>query len=465
MSVPAAAQNSQPQAAPKRQLTLLDTTSIIVGIIIGSSIYKSAGDIAATVPDVYWLVGVWVAGGILSLVGALCYTELANAYPTEGGDYIYLNRAFGRKLGFLFAWAQLWIVRPGSIGGLAYVFGDYASRLLRLGDGPWQSMAYAIGAILALTAVNILGVRQGKWTQNVLTLAKYLGLAAVVVAGFFVAASSGAIDGPTEPHKYEFNLGLAMIFIFYAYGGWNEMAYVGSEVRNPQKNILRSLVLGTVAVTALYVLLNLAFVSALGMEGMRPLAAVDAPPKVVAADVLNLALGDWGARTISLLICISALGAINGMIFTGARIYYAMGKEHRLYAWLGQWSAERGTPARSLAIQGLITLALVIGFGLTKEGFESSVKFTTPVFWVFFFLVGVSLFVLRYRQPQLARPYRVPLYPLVPIIFCASCLYMIYTSLAFAIAFRTYEALWSVGILAAGLVLSYIDPARKRRQG
>ena len=256
---------SSPQAAPRRQLTLLDSTSIIVGIIIGSSIYKSANLIAGAVPSTAWLIAVWMFGGLLSLVGALCYAELANAYPTEGGDYVYLTRALGRKLGFLFAWAQLWVVRPGSIGGLAYVFADYANRLWPLGKGALPAAAYAVGAIVVLTAINFLGVREGKWTQNVLTIVKYLGLAAVVVAGFCVSAPPAAVASAAAPN--ELNLGFAMIFIFYAYGGWNEMAYVGSEVRDPQKNILRALVLGTIAVTALYVLLNLAFVHALGLEG------------------------------------------------------------------------------------------------------------------------------------------------------------------------------------------------------
>ncbi len=168
------------------------------------------------------------------------------------------------------------------------------------------------------------------------------------------------------------NLYLAMIFVLFAYGGWAEMAFVAAEVRNPQKNILRALLLGTVAVTLIYVLVNLAFLHALGLAGMRE--------KGVAANVLQIAMGPWGQRLISLLICISALGAINGTIFTGARIYYALGTEHRLFAWLGQWSPRWQTPARSLALQAAVTLALVVGFGLSGSGFESLVIFTTPVF-------------------------------------------------------------------------------------
>ena len=171
----------------------------------------------------------------------------------------------------------------------------------------------------------------------------------------------------------------------------------------------------------------------------------------MAADVLHRAIGPTGDKLISLLIRISALGAINGMIFTGARIYYAMGTEHRLYAWLGRWSPRWQTPVRSLAVQAAVTLALILGFGQRAGGFESMVKFTTPVFWIFFFLVGLTLPVLRRRQPDLPRPFRVPLYPWLPAVFCLSSLFMLYSSLSYAVENRTYEALWSVGLLLVGV--------------
>ena len=438
----------RPEAAPRRQLTLLDSTAIIVGIIIGSSIYEMSPAIAGCMQNATMLLGVWVLGGVLSVLGSLCYAELATAYPVEGGDYVYLTRAMGRTVGFLFAWAQFWVVRPGSIGFAAYVFADYANRLYHLGDGNLVLIAYASGSIVVLTAINILGVREGKWTQNVLTAVKVLGLVAVIVAGMCFTAP--AAPAATDAAPVESNFYLAMIYVLFAYGGWNEMAYVGAEVRDPQKNILRALLLGAAAVTAIYVLVTLAFIHALGLAGTQH-------AKTVAADVLQLALGPVGGRTVSLLICISALGAINGMIFTGARIYYAMGTEHRLYAWLGRWSPRWQTPLRSLLIQAAVTLALVVCFGLGKSGFQSMVTFTTPVFWIFFLLVGVSLFVLRYREPQTPRPYRVHGYPLVPLLFCLSSLLMVYASISYAYENRTYEALWSVGILAVGAVMSYFD--------
>jgi amino acid transporter len=243
---------------------------------------------------------------------------------------------------------------------------------------------------------------------------------------------------------------MALVFVLFAYGGWNEMAFVSAEVKNPRKNILRALLIGTLAVAAIYLLANLAFLCALGFEGTRH--------ATVATDVLRLGIGPRAGQAISVLICISALGAINGQIFTGSRIYYAMGRDHRLYAWLGRWNARRGTPICSLLIQGAITLALCVCFGLSRNGFESMVTFTTPGFWFFLALVGISVFVLRRRDPQIERPYRVLGYPLTPIVFCLSCSFMVYSSVTYAFANRSWEAIWSIAILALGVAMSFYRP-------
>ncbi len=493
-------------AAPKRQLTLFDSTCIIVGIIIGAGIYETSPLIAQNVASLRWLIAVWVLGGLLSLVGALCYAELATAYPKSGGDYVYLTRGFGRPIGFLFAWAQLWVVRPGSIGAMAYVFARYADQLWPLSAhlAKWYPaadahlsaadkvlalaerqafcesialMAYAAASVVVLTAINMLGVREGKWTQNLLTVAKVLGLGAIVVVGFSFTGSPAAAPAAQAAPKPSLGLsefGLAMIFVLFTYGGWNEMAYVGAEVRNPKKNILRALVFGTVAVALIYVVVNLAFVHALGLDGARNFGVATEVLRQGLTDwamrlgrldlATRAALGNWAGAAISVLICVSALGAINGNIFTGARIYYAMGTEHRLYGWLGRWSPRLGTPVSSLLIQGLITLALVVGFGMTANGFQGMVLFTTPVFWTFLVLVGLSVYVLRYRDPGTERPYRVPGYPITPIIFCLSSGYMVYASLSYAIQNRSWEAIWSVAILLAGVALCFYDPRPNRSE-
>ncbi|MFW6125024.1 MAG: APC family permease [Pirellulales bacterium] len=452
---------------PRRQLTLLDSTSIIVGVIIGAGIYESSPLIAANVTSASWLLGVWLVGGLISLIGALCYAELATAYPHAGGDYVYLTRALGRSPGFLFAWAHLWVDAPGSTGALAFVFARYANQLWPIETGAGEAAAltiYAAAAVAVLSTINILGVREGKWTQNALTGVKVLGLAAVIVVGLLYSVedsgtqTEASLDqraAATEPQAKPIapapSLGLALILVLFTYGGWKEMAYVAAEVRRPRKNILRALVLGTVSVTAIYLLFNLSLLGALGLGGM---ARSDA----VAADVLSLAAGERGARLISLLICVSALGAMNGQIFAGARVYYAMGREHRLWHWLGRWHPRLGTPAAALALQGLITLGLVFAFGLlTSGGFQSMVEYTAPIYWMFFVLVGISLFVLRRREPDRPRPYRVWLYPITPLVFLASGLLLLYASLDYALRNASYEPLWAVALLAVGVIFSAVD--------
>jgi amino acid transporter len=441
-----------PSSVPRRELTLFDSICIIVGIIIGSGVYRTSPEVAKLAPSVTWLLGLWLLGGLLSLIGAVCYAELATAYPKEGGDYVYLTRAFGRSIGFLFAWCQLWIVRPGSIGAMAFLFAEFANRIWPHVAGlmaAYVLVAYAVGAIAALTVVNILGVRESKWTQNALTTAKVLGLAAIVAVGFTHPAPIAASSPPATGFRVS-DFGMAMVFVLFAYGGWNEMAFVSAEVKNPHKNILRALLIGTLAVTVIYVLTNLAFVYSVGFEGSRS--------AIVATDVLRLGIGPSAGQAISALICVSALGAINGQIFTGSRIYYAMGNDHRLYAWLGRWNARRGTPVCSLVIQGAITCALSVWFGLSKDGFASMVIFTTPGFWVFLALVAASVFVLRLRDPGIERPYRVPGYPLTPILFYLSCWFMVYSSVTFAIEHHSWEAIWSIAILLVGVAISFYKP-------
>lgn len=443
-----------PADSPHRALSLFDTTSIIVGIIIGAGLYRTSGTVASFMPGPWSLLGIWALGGGFAFLGSLCYAELATMYPAEGGDYVFLSRAFGRRMGFVFAWSQLWIVRPGSIGGMAYVFGDYASRLYSLGDR--SSLVYAALAVLLLTLVNMHGVQEGKWTQNILTTAKVLGLLGVVAVGLWHSAPQPI--APAAKTSATYNVALAMVFVLYAYGGWNDISYVGAEVRDPKRNILRALLLGTGTVTVIYLLANLAFWHALGFTGVRNATAV-------AAEVASLGLGKWGEKAISILICISALGAINGMVFTGARIYYALGKEHRLFAPLGVWSVRWGTPLRSLALQGVITLTLMLGLQAVDslvaksrhaspaDGFEQMARFMFPFFWLFMVLVSLSLFWLRRKEPHVERPFRVSLFPLVPILFCAGTLFMLYSSVTFAWSQQAPEAWWSIGMFFIGVVL------------
>lgn len=448
-------------AAPKPQLTLFDCTCIIVGIIIGAGIFEATPNIARSVASPLMLLAAFALGGVISLIGALCYAELATAYPREGGDYVFLTRAYGRRTGFLFAWSEFWVVRPGNIGAMAYVFARYAAELYPLPGVPSSLMAYAMIAVLALTGVNALGVEPGKWTQNVLTTIKVVGLLAVFATGLMIVFSRGMPAAAAQPAS-ESGFRLAMILVLFTYGGWNEMSYVAAEVRDPRRNILRALLCGTLAVTIVYLLVNVAFVGSLGFQGVRNADAL-------ASQVLEIPFGSWGGKAIALLICISCLGSVNGMVLTGSRVYYALGTEHRFYAFLGRWNRRLQSPVRSLLVQGMVTLLLVAFFGMGQRSFERLVVFTSPFFWLFFFFVGAGLFLLRSKDRDVERPFRVPLFPLTPLLFCLSTLFMLYSAVSYAGGqsvgplpwYLHFESLWPVGIMLLGLLASLWDPPIK----
>ena len=429
---------------------MFDATSIIVGIIIGAGLYEVTPDIARCVTDLPGLVGVWALGGVAAVIGALCYAELVGRFPLVGGDYIFLSRAYGKKMAFVYAWAELWVVRPGSIGAVSYVFARYANQLLPLGSGPQSLVLYATGAIVVLSIVNVLGVREGKWTQNLLTLAKVGGL--LMIFAYAWLGPTAAVKEVSAVVTPDFKR--AMILVMFAYGGWSDVAYVAAEVRDARRNVLLALLLGIALVTLIYIAANLSFVHVLGLAGLQNAQAV-------ATEMLAARGAERASQLVAALICVSTLGAINGQIFTGARIYYALGEEQPLYSRLGRWSRRFGTPAAAIMLQGAITLVPVIAFGLNAEGFGRLINFTTPVFWFFFALVGMSLFVLRHADVGQAGGFRVPWYPLLPLAFCLSSVFMLYASLTYAIEHRSSEALWSVIIMAVGYALSFYTPQSK----
>jgi len=241
----------------------------------------------------------------------------------------------------------------------------------------------------------------------------------------------------------------------FTYGGWADMSFVASEVRNPARNISRALLLGTLVVSGTYVLVTLAFLHTLGVGGLGG-------AKAVAAEIMSLRFGALGAKAISLLVVISCLGAINGTLFAGARVYYALGTEHPTFRWLGAWDERKGVPLRSLFAQAAVTLGLVIGFGLYPQGFERLVIFTGPFYWGFIGLVGIALLVLRSRGATATATYRVPLYPFTPLLFAASSAAMVYAAVDYAIKKGSVEGWWAGAVVIVGLVVGFIDYRARR---
>lgn len=459
---PAVETNAVPQS-----LGLWDAASIIVGIVVGTAIFRSPTSVFQNVTEPWQALAVWALGGAICLVGAFCYAELATTYPRNGGDYEYLTRAYGRCVGFLFGWAQLAVILTGSIGMMAYVFADYAARLwnIEAAATAWT----AVAAVAALSALNLLGATVGKSLQNVLSAAKILGLMGIVAAGIFTGEGGQLRPAPGGAELVGPGLGLAMVFILYAYGGWNDAVFVAAEVRNRERNLPRALFLGIGGITAVYLAVNASYVAVLGFEAAR-----ETPTP--AGDVLRMAIGPWGEKAVSLLVMISALGAINGMIFAGSRVYAVVGEDHRVFARLGHWDRKKSVPAAAIIVQAVIAAFFIFAVGTATGragidrtlsfaglhglpwakyfgGFETLLAGTAPVFWAFFLLTGLAVFVLRVKDPQAARPFRIPFYPLPPIIFAATCIYMLYSSLTYA---KTLSLLGVVPLLL-GLPIYWID--------
>nr|WP_290225359.1 amino acid permease [Trichocoleus desertorum] len=424
-------------AAPKPTLSFTDAVALIVGIVIGAGIFETPTLVAANASSKAEVVLLWLLGGGMSLLGALCYAELATTYPHVGGNYHYLMRAFGRRAAFLFAWARMTVIQTGSIALLAFVLGDYASQLFRL--GPFSASLYAAIAIACLTGLNILGVQQGKCAQNWLTVAQVLGLLLVVVAGMAFIPLAPSVPSTTSSQG---TLGLALLFVLLSYGGWNEAAYISAEVQDGRRNIARSLLWSVGIITAVYLLVNLAYLQGLGLAAM-------AESEAIAADLMRRVLGPPGAAFISLLITICTLSSINATIFTGARTNYALGQDFSLFSFLGRWQPNSNTPAAALLAQGAIALTLVLLGTVTRRGFETMVDYTAPIFWFFFLLTGVALLVLRKQEPERPRPFQVPLYPWIPLLFCLISLYLLYSSLVYT----GIGAFLGVAVVLAGIPL------------
>ena len=438
-------------AQPTQQLSALSAIAIIVGIVIGAGIFKTPSMVAGVTGDAGWLIVAWMLGGVISLAGALCYAELATTYPHAGGDYHFLARAFGKSASFLYAWAKATVINTGSIALLAFVFGDYMSKVVNL--GAYSTAIWAVGIVLALTLINLIGLNAASWVQTCLTMIEVTGLLCVAVAGF---ALSG--DAPASPALFSTSpslgmFGLAMVFVLLTYGGWNEAAYISAEVRGGKRAIVPVIVISIVILTLIYLLFNIAVLAGLGLSGL-------AGSKAVAADLMGKAFGPWGEKALGIFVAVSALTSINATMIVGARTNYALGRDWPALRFMGNWHAGRGSPVAAYWVQSFLSLAL-IGLGIYyTDGFEVMVEFTAPVFWGFLFLVGISLFVMRVKDPQAERPFKVPLYPLTPILFCLTCAYLTYSSVTYAMSKGAVYI--SLSVMAVGVVALFFTHFAKK---
>lgn len=418
---PEIASSWQGQGVPTPTLSVFDATMITVGIVIGAGIFQTPSLVAGIAGSPASMLMAWVLGGVLSLVGALTYAELATTYPSAGGDYTFLTRAYGRNVSFLFAWARSMVICTGSIALLGFILGDYLSRLFSL--GAYSSAMYAALAVIVLTAINLIGLRGSSRLQNILTLLEISGVVLVAVVGMTLQPGAPASVAVASEGSGAF--GLAMVFVLLTFGGWNEAAYVSAEVRGGPRAVVRTLVISIGVITLAYLVFVFGILHGLGFEQLKASQAVG-------VDVIERALGSTGGQLIGVIVAIAALTSMNSTMIVGARSNYSVARDWPTLRFMGQWQGERHAPTVGFVVQAAIALALIVFGALEKDGFSTMVEFTAPVFWFFFMLSGIALLVLRRRDPERPRPFRVPWYPLLPLMFVATCAYLLYSSITYA---------------------------------
>ena len=434
-----------------RLLHPFSAVALIVGIVIGAGIFKTPSLVAALSGDAGWALVLWVTGALISIVGALCYAELCTAYPNAGGDYHFLHRAFGRNISFIYGWSRAMIINTGSIALLAFVFGDYISTLVSLGT--YSSVIWALLVVVFLTAVNLAGIHASSRMQTWLTMTEIVGLLAVVVAGFWVdVPASGAVQwfaqtpAPTQ-------WGLCLVFVLLTFGGWNEAAYISAELKGGPRTMVWVILVSMLTLTVIYLLVNTALLLGLGVSGLSQ-------SKTAASDLLGLAFGPLAQKALGLFVAIAALTSINATMFVGARTNFAVGNDWKALRKLGQWQLDIGSPKQALLLQALISIGLIALGTQEADGFSAMVEFTAPVFWGFLFLVGLALLWLRHTDKHTTRPFKVPLYPVLPLIFCAACAWLTYSSITYAISQKAIHV--SMGLIASGVLALLILRSREK---
>jgi amino acid transporter len=442
-----------PAAAPERHVSVTYVVMVAVAMVVGAGIFRSPAEIAANAGSAPWFFGAWLAGGVVSLAGALCFAELATMLPSAGGDYVFLRNAYGRGVAFLFAWARFAIINTGSLALLGFVLGDYANAVWSL--GPHGSSWYAALTLVALTLFNLKGLYTGQSADYAMTGLEVGGLLIVFAAGVALAVAGAPPQLPDAAPATHMpgGFGLALLYVLFAFSGWSEVATLSAEVRDARRGMLRALVASIVVITLLYLLANWALWRGLGIAGL-------AASRTPASDLIARAFGDWAGVLTALAISMATLTSINATIVVGARTTYAAAADWSRLALLGHWNTTRGIPVAGIVAQGVMGLALVAFGTWARDGFVTMIDYSSPVFWLFLSLSGLAVPVLRWRRPDLPRPYRVPLFPWLPLLFVAACLFVLWSSLADVKA----GALAGLAMLAlGGVVLAWVRRGRGAR--
>lgn len=430
-----------------RKLGLLDSMALVIGVIIGSGIFLVPGSVAGQLTSLSAVIGVWIAGGILSIFGGLALAELGASLPTAGGLYVYIERAYGRFVGFIYGWMGLAIINTGSVATMAVGAGSYVAPLAHF--SPTEQKLFQIFLIAFFTTINCLGVTLGKWVQNALSFTKLGGLGLMIIFllshGSRARLSAHLWDSTAGLHLAPF--GVALIGVLWAYDGWHVISFAAGEVKQPTRNIPGSLILGTLSCVIVYVLANVAYYSVLEPSSIR---ASDR----VAAVAVGTAMGSGAASILTILIVISILGAINGSTFSTPRATMAMAKDGLFFPVFGRVSTKYHTPALALVIHGVWAAVLTL-MGTFQELF-TAVIFTA---WIFYGLAVLGVVVLRIKEPLLQRPYLCPWYPVPPVLFVIATTWIVLNT----VFTDPKRALFGLGLIGLGLPLYLFFRAGHRR--
>jgi basic amino acid/polyamine antiporter, APA family len=408
---------SQQFGALRQDLRVFDGTAIVVGTIIGSAIFLVPAAIAVQLASPLQAFAAWILGGVLSLFGGLSLAELGAAYPGAGGIYIYLREIYGPLPAFLYGWGLLSMIHSGSIAALAVAFGLYAGHLFSLHAAARQILSVAFIALL--TTVNCFGIYSGKLVQNCLTVLKFSGLVLMIVMLFHrghvfaVPVSRFSLDGLFQLSA---PFGIALVAVLWAFEGWHVISFAAGEMKNPRRDLPRCLLYGILVVTLIYILANASYYGVLSSREI-------AQSPIVASAAIAKAYGEPASRFISILILVSVLGAMNGLVLTGPRVYYAMARDGLFFKRFGRTGGKSGAPIFSLCIQGI--WAAVLTWSGTYTQIITYVIFTA---WLFYGLTVAGVIVLRWREPEQERPFRMPWYPFVPIVFCLASIGIVLAS-------------------------------------
>mgnify|MGYP001186247753 CR=1 FL=1 len=452
---------ASPGTELKRQIGLYAVTAITVGNIIGSGVFRAPFDVAHELPTLPLVLLAWVVGGVLSICGSLVLTELAVRSPKTGGLYVFIREGFGDAWAFTFGWANLWVIKPTVIASIVSVFALYFCQATGLGHA--REFVVGAGAILLLTFVNWLGVKEGTRTQSLFTTAKLAGILVVCVLAFTlpsvhaptaVAAAGSAGDAG---HALGRALALAMIGILFAYDGWTDSTYVAGEVVNPQRNMPIAILGGTWLVVGVYLLTNLAYYHVLTPNEIATYHAVG-------SETMHRLLGDPGARALAVLVAVSTFGTTNGAILTGPRVTQAMAADGLLWKPLAALHPRRASPSLALWVQAVLSCVWL----WAANGFEDVSGWFVTTSWLFYGVTTASIFVQRSREAKGQQPpasYRTPLHPLPAIVFLVVTAVIIYSDFSSSAPFKgTFipRAMAGVLIAATGFPVFYLWRAGKR---